>query len=208
MSRRRQQAGKDTKSGPGRKAARTAAKPTEGRVVGKKKDQNDEDLERFFARIQSNPHHAELMRQKVMLKTTGAELLLHDATALLDCLREMQERKPDQFAALVAIVKPRGATCPPSSKVSPKALAVLKKHGLIGPDGSPEQRIAAILDAAYVETTEGVVLRDPIVYPSQQFVDELTRLDSDLAGRMGRALCEEIEAERRNRRGKDDGPSR
>jgi hypothetical protein len=187
--------------------APAGTQPKEGQVVGEQDNQHEDEMARFLARIQGNPHHAELMRQKITLKATGAEMPLHEAHALLVRLRDMQERKPDQFVTLVALVKPKGIRYP-AGQVSPKALAGLKKHGVIDKDGSPEQRIAAILDAAYVETKEGVVLRDPIIYPGREFVDELTRLDGELELQIGRALREEIEEERRNKRGKDDGPSR
>jgi hypothetical protein len=199
----------DTEVGPKprRVEVRATTQPKEGRVVGEKGKHDDEELERFLARIQSDPRHAELMRRTVTFKITGVEMPLSDAQGLLFRLREMQERKPDQFAALVAIVKPRGATSAPS-RILPKALAALKKHGVIGKDGSPSQRVAAVLDAAYVETSEGVVLRDPIIYPGQPFVDEMARLDAELGGRIGRAIVDEILEDRRKKRGKDEGPLR
>jgi hypothetical protein len=171
------------------------------------KDKEDEELERFFARIPKSPQYAELMKRKIILKTTGVEMPLNDASALLARLRDMQEHKPDQFATIVALAKPRGATTP-AGEVSPKALAVLKKHGAVRPDGSPEQRMAAILDAAYLETKEGVVLRDPVIYPSRELVDELNRIEDDAAACVGHALLEEIKEDRRRQRGNDGGPSR
>src|SRR5437870_2882550 len=114
--------------------AQATTRPKEGRVVGKEKDQSDEDLERFLARIQGDPRHAELMQQNIILKSTRAEMPLQDAHALLARLRDMQERKPHQFGALVAMVKPRGAAHP-AGEVSPRALVSLRKHGVVGADG-------------------------------------------------------------------------
>lgn len=206
---RRHKADNDAGGKPRGVEARATTQPKEGRMAGKKKGEGDDDLDGFLARIERNPHHAELMRQKITLKTTGVDLPLQDVTALLVRLRDMQERKPDQFGTLVAIVKPRGAICP-AGEVSPKAMAALKKHGVLSPNGSPERRIAAILDAAYVETKEGVVLRDPIIYPTRQFVNELTRLKIDLTRRIGRAIREEDEDEDEGRNPPDTncGPSR
>jgi hypothetical protein len=207
MTRRRQ---RETEKNAGEfrsDEAQAAIERTEEQVVGEKENQDDEELERFVARIRRNPRYAELMKQKITLKTTGVDIPLVDATALLARLRDMLERKPDQFATLVALVKPSGARSP-AEAISPRALAILKKHGAVTPDGSPEKRMAAILDAAYVETAEGVILRNPIIYPSKEFVGELNRLEGEFPARLGRALLEEIKEDRHKKPGQDGGPSR
>jgi hypothetical protein len=206
---RRQQHGAKKDAGKLRiLGARASTQPKDGRMVGDKGKQDKDRWERVFARVQPNPRYAELMRSKVTLKETGVEMQMGNAMFLLTRLRDMQERMPRQFATLVALVKPRGAITT-AGEVSHKALAILKKHGVVMPDGSPEKRIAAILDAAYVETKEGVVIRDPIVYPSQEIVNELGGVEHDFAQRLARAAIDVIkEEDRRKRPGRDDGKAR
>jgi len=86
---------------------------------------------------------------------------------------------------------------------------MLKKSRILQRDGSPDPRFAAVLDAAYVKTKEGVVLRDPIIYPSQEFVDELTTSDRKVETQIGRLILEEIEEKHRKKRPRDeDGQAR
>jgi hypothetical protein len=141
-------------------------------------------------------------RQKVRLKGNGVEMELHTAEGRLLGLRLLQKDKPEVFETLVAIVKPRGATRLPG-KVSAKAVAWLKKAGMLRPDGSPDEIVAAVLDAAYVETREGALLRHPAISPSPEFSKEHEALEEDSNYWLERHLIDEDK-----RRGKGDGPPR
>jgi hypothetical protein len=174
------------------------------------------------ALLDNNPRYGKLLDQTIRLKGNGAEMQLGLALAIVDVLRAIQTEKPEAFEALVALVKPKGATRPPD-KASPQSLAVLQElwPETVGPDAWPEY--AKVLDAAYAETDEGVVLCDPIIYPSRDFVrrwgpfkkkvdgelDRLDRLAAQEAGEEIRRLrAEEAEDTRRKKRGEGEGPSR
>jgi hypothetical protein len=206
MARRQQHGAKKGAGKPRGVRAQIPTRPRDGRMVGEE-DKQDDTLERIFARFKPNPRYAELLRSKITLKESGIEIPLNEANALLARLRDMQERKPDQFATLVVLVKPKRAVTT-IDEVPSKALAILKKHGVVMPNGAPEKRIAAILNAAYIETKEGVIIRDPVVYPSQEFADELKRLDHDFEHRLDRTAVDVIREDRRKGPDKDDGKSR
>jgi hypothetical protein len=152
-----------------------------------------------------NPRLRELRQQKIKLKDTGVELSLIEASTALTRLRDMQQHQPDQFQTLVAIVKPRGAR-KSFGEVVPKALKSLKKHGIVGSDGTPDSRFAAVLDSAYLEPAEGVILRDPVDYPGPEFTQELTRLEAENGRQVVRLLAEEF----KRPKGRDggEGPGR
>src|SRR5438046_1176138 len=103
---------------------------------------------------------------------------LRTARAALDILRATQVREPDQFAVLVSLVVKRLGVPQVSEKPDSPVLVALMNRGLLYADGTVAPDIASVLDAAYKETKEGVVLRDPIIYPTKTFFDELDQRDS------------------------------
>jgi hypothetical protein len=150
------------------------------------------------------PRHLELLNQKIRL-TSGVEMPLNIARVILKNLRSSQDREPDEFAALVSMVNPKGTPQAPAA-VSPEMLAALRKSLILRVDGTVAPEIAEVLKAAYLETDEGVVLRDPIVYPSRDFCDELASLDEKRDARLARLLFEERDKKRK--RNDDDGQAR
>ena len=152
----------------------------------------------------NNPRRLEMLRRKAKL-TTGVEMEIGLARSSLEILRSTKGRDPDQFAALVALVKPRKATNVPES-AAPAALAALRERGLVLQDGSAAPFIAAVLDAAYEETEGKVALVDPIIYPDQGFLDELNKLDLEQDVHLFRLLKEE--SNRRGRKADDQTPGR
>lgn len=205
--RKRRPPSEDAASPARQRTTRVAKQPTEGRVA-EKKDQ--EALKRYWNGVQARGdptrRYKEFMRQRVRLKLNGAEMELGNAEFVLAWLRELQDEKPKQFAALVAIVKPKHGTRRPE-KVSPKTIASLKKLGILAQDGSPDERFAAVLDAAYQEMEHGIILRDPIIYPSREFVEERKALEDQRTAWAAWAMTGRRPENRRKTRG-DDAPSR
>lgn len=225
---KRRQAGADVDGQTRRRTTQAARKPREGqcRVEDKKTGQGGEPPPKWFTELyrirrevlDNNPLHDELEHQKIRLRDNGFEMEWGLAQNAVEMLRDLQADNAEAFGALVALAKPRGAKRLPD-KVSPKALAALKKEehkyegdrfldtaGLVvKPD------FVLVLDAAYMETEkEGVVLRDPVDYLSREWVEKWAPIDrklkSELA-RLDRLAAEEAKEERRKMRGKDDGPS-
>jgi hypothetical protein len=204
-----------------RKAARAATKRREGEVVDEKDKQGDEvSPPEYLAEITrqrrnvpgNNELRVELARQKVRLRN-GAEMEWGQVWALVKGLRAMQDPDyPDgaeAFAALVALVKPRGATRLPD-EVSPKGLKRLKSVGLVGADGSVDQDYATVLDASYKEAKngDGVVVVDPVVY-DRKFVKTWAPVAEQIESLVsGLGLKELIEAARRRKGGQGERPSR
>jgi len=175
---------------------------TDGSMVDEKDPQDKEQPDPIFDETNLNsPRHMELLRQKIRL-TTGAEMELRDARANLRILRGIQNSAPDLFTSLVSIVKPKGLTKPPG-EVSPQAIDALKAAIVMRPDGSLLPGLAEVLDAAYKETREGVVLADPIVYPSKAFFDEVETLADDVFNRFASRFIQEKSKKRR--KGEGDG---
>ncbi len=176
-----------------------------------------EELERALERLLTeNPRHHDLERQKIRLKGSDFEMVWGDADDIVRSLRRWQEDEPDKLAALVAIVKPRGANRL-LDKVSSEAVKKLQRTGVLRRDGSASREWAAVLDAAYVEADGGVVLRQPIDY-TEEFVKEWAPVDSKMqsvreevkpeAEEYRRRIAEEAATGRRKGRGKGDGPCR
>jgi hypothetical protein len=200
-------------------------KPREGQqqLTGKKKRKGDEPPEwmtRAFRRrrevLDKNPRYSELLHQTIRLRDNGVEMEWGRAQSAVEVLRTLQQENAEAFTTLVALAKPRGATRLPST-VPPQALAALRETEwgcpgvFLDADGSVMPNIVFVLDAAYTETEkDGVVLRDPVDYPSRQWVEKWAPIDrkvqSELA-RINRLAAQEAEEERRKRRGQGEGPS-
>ncbi len=189
--------------------------PTEGRVAAEKDKRSKEDYLKLWESVQGNledawqrdqrrrrknarhdPAQEEWEAQTIRLKTTGTQMELSRAIFVLEALRMLQERSPDDFTAFVAWVKPRGATHP-LGKVSSKAVSRLESLGIGDPNQEqPHPDYAAMLDAAYVESRDGVVLRDPIIYPDiEEYFDKSGSVDSRAAAARAEArrILEELE---------------
>jgi hypothetical protein len=201
-----------------RKAARAVTKPMERQVVGEKDEQGSEPPKWFMEASRrrrevwnNNPRHDELMHQKIRLKGSGVEMEWGVAQAAVEGLRIVQEKTADDFATLVALAKPSGATRLPS-KVSRKALAsvVENQPHIVDPDGSLDEDYAKVLEAAYEETKDGVILRDPVAY-SREFVEKWAPIDRKVQSeleRIDRLAAKAAREERRKRRGEGEEPSR
>jgi len=212
MARRRQQAGRDARRDARPRATATQTKLTDGQVVGEqdKADAYQKLGERMVARLskihaERNPRWKELRDEPIRLRGNDAQMKWGIASGSLDALREIQQEAPDDFAALVAMVKPRGATRLPA-KGSPENIAGLTNLSMLNPDGSPASHFAAMLDAAYEETSEGVVLRDPMIY-SREFVEKWKPV-VDKVEREVEAARRITRKEQRKLRGNDEGPMR
>lgn len=88
-----------------------------------------------------------------------------EAGAVLGVLRFMPKTRPDEFAALMVLVRPSRATMMLPKTPPAEGLAKLKEAELVREDGSVEPLYAAMLEAAYEEVGGKIVLNDPIVYP-------------------------------------------
>jgi len=190
MALRRQQAGKNAEK------RRRIAQPATIKIKEERMKDREDEAERYRRRVEA------FLRQKVRLRGNGVEMELGTVESRLLGLQFLQEEKPKAFETLVAIVKPSGATRLPE-KVSAKAVAYLKEGGTLRSDGSPEELAAAVLDAAYVETKEGAILRDPVIPPSRAFVEERRALDEE-----GHYWAAQGIQNRYNWRGQGGGPSR
>src|SRR5262249_50613132 len=84
----------------------------------------------------------------VRLNTGAGEWPLLEAECAFMDLQDLQNDRPAEFEALVAIVKPRGATKSPPD-APPHVLAWLTEAEMVLPDGSVDPLIAALLDGAY-----------------------------------------------------------
>ncbi len=137
-------------------------------------------LDQFGKKAPSWKRLQELRRRKIALKGNGVEIECGGVDDMVNELRKMQEQEPDVFAELVRSVRPRSATRLPEPTLAMAiARGELKKRGYLVPDGplvKPEPRVAALLDAAYTETKEGVILREAAIYPSREFYEELDRV--------------------------------
>jgi hypothetical protein len=233
--RKKPPADNDAKARGQRRQAGTK-KPKEGqqRVTGKKKGNlSDKVLERKWESFQArygaaaeiewerlriqtnNPRYNAVLHQTIKLKENEVEMIYGDARAALVRLREMQVKEPDQFAELVRSVRPKGATRLP--KPSFKLLVARKalhERKIIEEDGLVRPGMAAVLDAAYTETREGVVLRNPIATPSREFIEELLAAEKEVDSQHRRKDQEEFEKalddeiKKRRKRRRDDPPTR
>lgn len=180
-------------------------------MVGEKEeDTNEKTNERLKARLTEivknrDPRWDQLCNEQVELKGNGAKIRWGSASSIIKRLRETQQEAPEDFAALVAIVKPRGATSLPP-KGSRKSIQVLIDLAMLNPDGSPDPKCAAVLDAAYEETREGVVLRDPVVY-TREFIQNWERVIKN-GEHEGEEIYRLLREEARRLRGKGDRPAR
>jgi hypothetical protein len=120
---------------------------------------------------------------RVRLTTGGRLWPLQDAETAFLRLQELRSR-PEEFATLLALVRPAAASGLPNT-VPIEALARLREENLrdegveerrfLLPDGSVKPIYAAVFEAAWVdngETKEGVVLRNPIIYPSREVYED------------------------------------
>jgi hypothetical protein len=172
------------------------------------------DNHREKMRMQASPSYKKLMQERIRLKGNGVEMYFGNAHLHMLHLAALQEQEPDQFAELVRRVRPSGATRLPGGTPDPKvlrALDALVEDGLLTDDGGrlkPDPWIAAVLDAAYTETKEGVVLRNPVVPPRPTFADEVLAAAKEADRAAAPAFLRAIkEAERMQ--GRDDtGPAR
>jgi hypothetical protein len=197
--------------------AGATTKAREGQVAGENEKQGEEVLPpEWLAEMKrqrnevadDNPRHDELLHQRIRLKGNGVEMEWGVAQAIVDVLRAFQASDTEAFATLVALVKPRGAKRPPG-KVSRKALEALIENGphIVNANGSVEEDYAKVLDAAYEETRtgEGVVLRDPVMYLSREWVEEWAPIDRKVQIELARITGETAIEAIRTRRGKRDG---
>ncbi len=143
---------------------------------------------------------------KIRLKGGTKLWPLMDAECALGDLQDMQSDRPEEFAALVGLVRPKSATRLPDT-VPFAALQKLRKANIVQPDGSVDRLFAAMLDAAYTETKEGVTLSNPITYPSPEVFAERERMHGG-----GFPLPEFERADEQTKRAKkrdgNDGPAR
>jgi hypothetical protein len=137
-----------------------------------KRDIDAEGAKRLLEKLR---HRERWDEHKIGLKTGAGEWPLIDAECAFMDLQDMQKDRPEEFAALVALVKPRGVTRLPDAPAA-QALAKLREAKIVLPDGSVDSLFAATLDGAYTETEEGVILRNPIQYPSREMFAERERL--------------------------------
>jgi hypothetical protein len=196
-------------------------KPTEGqREMVRKEDRKRGDdspearLLRSLAQSREDEwdaRYVELFRQKIRLRENGAAMTWRTAIDAVDDLRHLQEEHPEAFVALVALVKPRGATRL-LDKVPPEGLASLKKSVpyMLDRRGLVKPAYAAVLDAAYEEAGGGVVLRNPVAYTSK-FVKKWASVVAEAETRLD--LTEDLTTDEaikalRERRRKGAGPSR
>jgi len=210
-----------------RHIAEAATQPAEGQMVGDKNELNDEELARIWVRYQEkhgagadadweklrydadNPRYKSVLQQKIRLKGNGVEMDFGSVRAGLVLLRELQANEPDQFVELVRSVRPRGATnLPEPSFQMAIARGGLKEFGFLQFNGRVTAGYAKILDAAYTETKEGVVLRDPVVPPSREFVEELIAAEREVDSQLISSNRLSTANERRKKRGKGDGTAR
>jgi hypothetical protein len=141
-------------------------------------------------RLWSRRRRRETARQTVQLKN-GLKAEVGIVLGCLDILHAMQLRNPDEFAALVVLVQPRGAKHLPGREVlTPAALAGLRDSGIIHKDGSVSPAIAMVLDAAFLEpeTGGGAVLRDPIVHTDKEQARYLEDFERDSLKRLLRSI--------------------
>ena len=191
--------------------------PREGRMAGEQEEVNDAELERFwedlwlsegvtadarrelYRRYLQDAHYQQLMGQEIRLKDNGIRMPLGRAQDVVLALRALQEQEPDAFLELVRMVKPRGAThLPEPTAAMAKGRLALKKAGWIADspwDVNPLVR--AVLDAAYLER-EGIVLRNPVVLPSREFVEELMATEREVDRRVHRYIREGMEGYKRS----------
>jgi hypothetical protein len=167
--------------------------------------------EHFGKQAPSYQRYQELRQRKIRLKGNGAEMACGDAEAMLQELRRMQEEQADEFAELVRSVRPQAATrLPEPSAALVIARSELEKGGYLVADGlglRPEPRVAALLDAAYTETKEGVILREAAIYPDPGFYQELVRVRDQWAEEVVRLAVKDAQEDRSKRRGGGSGPA-
>jgi transcription termination factor NusB len=154
--------------------------PTEGQVTDDKNDQIAEGMEPYRKQ-------AELLN--------GTKMPYGEALAAWEILRDMQENAPEEFKALVALVKNKAAD------INPKMRAILRKNWTIRKDGSITPDLAAVLEAAYDEQAgpDHPVLRYPIVHSDSAELADLQRLEQGKTERVLRDLLGGSDPEGRSR---------
>jgi hypothetical protein len=202
------------------RAAANGAKEGQGQIPDAKEGQEGAPPPKWFTERNrrrhevwaNNPLQDELDRQKIRLRESSCEMEWGLAQAIVEALRATQEHQAEDFATFVALVKPRGATRVPA-RVSPKALASLveDRSDLMNDDGSVNENYAKVLDAAYVEVAGGAALRDPVAYPSREWMEKYSPIDRKVQSeleRIDRLAATGAAEERRRMRGQgDDGPA-
>jgi hypothetical protein len=152
----------------------------------------------------------ELKRQKVRLGREAIELEYLDAAAILSLMQTLQVEEPNQFAALVRIVRPQGATRRPESSIDQViARAGLKESGFLMLDGlTADRRIVAVLDATFTEQSDGVTLRKEGILPHAKFLEELAAAEEKLAAEVVELARQDVRDDLRKQRGDDPDRSR
>ncbi len=146
------------------------AELTEGRVTGEKEEKTD-GLNAY--------------RQEAVL-LNGTKMRCGEALAAYEILLDMHENAPEQFQALVALVKHKAK----ATEIDPKVRASLRRRLAILADGSVVADLAAVLEAAYEEpaSPDRVPLRYPIVHTDPALLAALKKLESEKPERLLRDI--------------------
>jgi hypothetical protein len=120
------------------------------------------------------------------LLLNGAKMSYGQALAAYEILLDMLENAPEQFKALVALVKHKVKT----TEIDPKARAALRKRWGIRADGSVRPDLAAVLEAAYEGAADPDLpsLRYPIVHADPSHLAELQKLEDEKPQRLLRDI--------------------
>ena len=151
--------------------AKVATERMEGHVTGEKEEKTEKGLEAY--------------RQEAVL-LNGTKMRYGQALAAWQILLDMLENTPDQFLALVALVKHKAST----AEIDPNARAGLRQRWAILADGSVAADLAAVLEAAYEEpaSPDQPPLRYPIVHTDPNQLAELKILENEKPKRLLRAI--------------------
>lgn len=159
---------------PPRRTAMDAAaitEPTEGRMRGEKEEKTD-GLDAY--------------RQEAVL-LNGTKMRYGQALAAYEILLDMHENAPDQFQALVALVKGNARV----AEIDPNARAALRRRWAIRADGSVRPDLAAVLEAAANDppaSPDEPPLRYPIVHTDPAHFAELKKLENEKPRRLLRDI--------------------
>ena len=139
---------------------------TEARVTGQKEEKT---------------YGLDAYREEVVL-LNGTKMRCGEALAAWRILLDMHENAPDQFTALVALVKNKATL----AEIDPKARAALRRRLAILADGSVVADLAAVLEAAYETpaTPDQPRLRYPLVHADPAHLAELQKLENERPERL------------------------
>src|SRR5262249_48950656 len=116
----------------------------------------------------------------------GARMRCGEALAAYQILLDMQENAPEQFQALVALVKHKATP----AEIDRKARAGLRRRFAIRGDGSVVPDLAAVLEAAYEtpSSPDRPPLRYPIVHADRDHLAGLQKLENSKHERLLREI--------------------